>query len=101
MGVAYHSLELYTYTYRLQLALAPENAVATMSAVSVVESGDGTRTLTLTVREGETLTPSDLVVDGVDYSLYTWHTADSTAVTLGSLIETGIEENITLYAPLA
>ena len=95
------SLELYTYTYRLQLALAPENAVATMSAVSVVESGDGTRTLTLTVREGETLTPSDLVVDGVDYSLYTWHTADGTAVTLGSLIETGIEENITLYAPLA
>lgn len=95
------SLELYTYTHRLQLTLTPENAVATMSAVSVVESGDGTRTLTLTVREGETLTPSDLVVDGVDYSLYTWHTADGTAVTLGSLIETGIEENITLYAPLA
>ena len=122
-------MHLYTYTYKLELTLsaadaaaaqaarlmvdpantgileagiqtlmAADGGIATADASSVEISEDG-NTLTITIREGQPLSASDFVVNGVDYSLYTWtyQDANGNAQTLDipSLIDTGVTGNIT------
>lgn len=92
-------LHLYTYSYRLTLTMATESEASavssfflTASAVEIDVNGD---TLTLTLREGEKPTAADFVVDGVDYSLYTWTKEDGTPVEISDIIANGVTENIT------
>ena len=89
---------LYTYTYRIVLTLSPADAQAAIASYSMVDvetATDGTLTLTITAREGEKLSAADFVVDGVDYSLYTWTDEAGETVNIQALITNGVTENIT------
>lgn len=88
-------MELYTYTYQVQLTLSPQQAAMALSMVEVQDHPDGTMTLTITAREGQQLAASDFVIDGVDYSVYTWQTKDGEPVSIQNLIQNGLTENIT------
>lgn len=92
-------LEVYTYTYQLVLRLneAGQNAgglrwlMASAQAEAVSLDGD---TLTLTLREGHVFKASDFVINGVDYSLYTWRKADGSAFSLIELVGQTLDESI-------
>lgn len=88
-------MELYTYTYEVVLTLSPEQAAMALSMVEVQDHPDGRITLTITAREGQQLAASDFVIDGVDYSVYTWQTQDGATVSIQDLIQNGLTENIT------
>ena len=88
-------MELYTYTYEVVLMLSPEQAAMALSMVEVQDHPDGSITLTITAREGQQLAASDFVIDGVDYSVYTWQTQDGATVSIQDLIQNGLTENIT------
>ena len=88
-------MELYTYTYEVVLTLSPQQAAMALSMAEVQEHPDGTMTLTITAREGQQLAASDFVIDGVDYSVYTWQTQDGETVNIQNLIQNGLTENIT------
>lgn len=88
-------MELYTYTYEVVLTLSPQQAAMALSMAEVQEHPDGTITLTITAREGQQLAASDFVIDGVDYSVYTWQTNDGETVSIQNLIQNGLTENIT------
>lgn len=88
-------MELYTYTYEVVLKLSPEQAAMALSMVEVQNHPDGSITLTITAREGQQLAASDFVIDGVDYSVYTWQTNDGETVSIQDLIQNGLTENIT------
>lgn len=88
-------MELYTYTYQVQLTLSPQQAAMALSMAEVQEHPDGSITLTITAREGQQLAASDFVIDGVDYSVYTWQTNDGETVSIQNLIQNGLTENIT------
>lgn len=88
-------MELYTYTYQAQLTLSPQQAAMALSMVEVQDRPDGSITLTITAREGQQLAASDFVIDGVDYSVYTWQTKDGATVSIQDLIQNGLTENIT------
>lgn len=88
-------MELYTYTYEVVLKLSPEQAAMALSMAEVQEHTDGSITLTITAREGQRLAASDFVIDGVDYSVYTWQTNDGETVSIQDLIQNGLTENIT------
>lgn len=88
-------MELYTYTYEVVLKLSPEQAAMALSMVEVQDHSDGSITLTITAREGQQLAASDFVIDGVDYSVYTWQTKDGEPVSIQDLIQSGLTENIT------
>lgn len=88
-------MELYTYTYEVVLKLSPEQAAMALSMVEVQNHPDGSITLTITAREGQQLAASDFVIDGVDYSVYTWQTRDGATVSIQDLIQNGLTENIT------
>lgn len=88
-------MELYTYTYEVVLTLSPEQAAMALSMVEVQDHPDGRITLTITAREGQQLAASDFVIDGVDYSVYTWQTKDGATVSIQDLIQSGLTENIT------
>lgn len=95
-------MHLYTYSYKVELIVSEASTAQassfflTASAVEVDVSGD---TLTLTLREGETPTAADFVVNGVDYSLYTWTYTDannqSQTLVISDIITNGVTENIT------
>ena len=87
-------MELYTYTYQVQLTLSPQQAAMALSMAEVQEHPDGSITLTITAREGQQLAASDFVIDGVDYSVYTWQTQDGATVSIQNLIQSGLTENI-------
>lgn len=88
-------MELYTYTYEVVLKLSPEQAAMALSMVEVQDHPDGRITLTITAREGQQLAASDFVIDGVDYSVYTWQTQDGATLSIQDLIQNGLTENIT------
>lgn len=88
-------MELYTYTYEVVLMLSPEQAAMALSMVEVQDHPDGSITLTITAREGQQLAASDFVIDGVDYSVYTWQTQDGATLSIQDLIQNGLTENIT------
>ena len=88
-------MELYTYTYEVVLTLSPEQAAMALSMAEVQDHPDGRITLTITAREGQQLAASDFVIDGVDYSVYTWQTKDGEPVSIQDLIQNGLTENIT------
>ncbi len=88
-------MELYTYTYEVELKLSSEQAAMALSMVEVQNHPDGSITLTITAREGQLLAASDFVIDGVDYSVYTWQTNDGETVSIQDLIQNGLTENIT------
>ena len=88
-------MELYTYTYQVQLTLNPQQAAMALSMAEVQDHPDGSITLTITAREGQQLAASDFVIDGVDYSVYTWQTKDGEPVSIQNLIQNGLTENIT------
>lgn len=80
--------EIYTYTYCLTLNASAETAEATektrlslldilfpAASAEVNVSVSGT-TITITAREGDVISASDFVIDGVDYALYTWTYTD-------------------------
>lgn len=92
-------LHLYTYSYRVVLMLeAPQSTGLFARKVEI--SNDG-KTITLTLREGERPTAADFIVDGEDYTLYTW-TYDDNGTTktlnLADVIANGVTENITAVA---
>ena len=87
-------MELYTYTYEVVLTLSPQQAAMALSMVEVQNHPDGSITLTITAREGQQLAASDFVIDGVDYSVYTWQTRDGATVSIQNLIQNGLTENI-------
>lgn len=87
-------MELYTYTYQVQLTLSPQQAAMALSMAEVQDHPDGSITLTITAREGQQLAASDFVIDGVDYSVYTWQTKDGEPVSIQNLIQNGLTENI-------
>lgn len=92
--------ELHLYTYSYKVTLTMEEATAAQanfffvkaSAAEILVDGD---TLTLTLREGETPTITDFVVNGTDYSLYTWTESNGQEVQLDEILESGVTENIT------
>lgn len=89
-------LHLYTYSYQISLTLgsdATESTAALSMESRVTVEQDGT-TLTLTLREGEHPTYSDFVIDGVDYSLYTW-TANGETLDIGDIVANGVTGNVT------
>jgi len=88
-------MELYTYTYEVVLTLNPQQDAMALSMAEVQEHPDGSLTLTITAREGQQLAASDFVIDGVDYSVYTWQTNDGETVNIQNLIQNGLTENIT------
>lgn len=88
-------MELYTYTYEVVLTLSPQQAAMALSMAEVQDHPDGSITLTITAREGQQLAASDFVIDGVDYSVYTWQTQDGATVSIQNLIQNGLTENIT------
>ncbi|MBR5616856.1 MAG: LPXTG cell wall anchor domain-containing protein [Oscillospiraceae bacterium] len=92
-------LHLYTYSYRMVLMQEAPQA-ASFFARKVEVSNDG-KTITLTLREGEKPTAADFIVDGEDYTLYTW-TYDDNGTTktlnLADVIANGVTENITAVA---
>ncbi|HIR32116.1 MAG TPA: Cna B-type domain-containing protein [Candidatus Faecousia faecavium] len=87
-------MELYTYTYQVQLTLSPQQVAMALSMAEVQNHPDGSITLTITAREGQQLAASDFVIDGVDYSVYTWQTRDGAKVSIQNLIQNGLTENI-------
>lgn len=89
------NMELYTYTYEVVLRLSPEQAAMALSMVEVQDHPDGSITPTITAREDQQLAASDFVIDGVDYSVYTWQTQDGATVSIQNLIRNGLTENIT------
>lgn len=91
------SADFYTYTYHVVLILKPQDTAKAVakSSVNVDVGSDGTLTLTITAREGQRLAASDFVIDGVDYSVYTWQTNDGETVSIQDLIQSGLTENIT------
>lgn len=89
------NMEFDTYTYEVVLTLSPEQAAMALSMVEVQNHPDGSITLTITAREGQRLAASDFVIDGVDYSVYTWQTNDGETVSIQDLIQSGLTENIT------
>lgn len=91
------SADFYTYTYHVVLILKPQDTAKAVakSSVNVDVGSDGTLTLTITAREGQQLAASDFVIDGVDYSVYTWQTNDGETVSIQDLIQSGLTENIT------
>ena len=90
-------VDLYTFTYQITLQLSSATQTASLldylmpvANAEVEVSDDGTQ-LTITLREGETLKASDLIVtndDGsiTDYTLYSWTGADGSAYNLNDLI---------------
>lgn len=81
---------LFTYTYRIVLHLsAPQQML--LRSVQI----EGTDPLIITLREGETIKPTDLVHNGVDLTQYLWNTEDSQGVSLLSLLGAQISESIT------
>lgn len=102
-AVTNDELHLYTFSYSITLRQTADQAeqASTFSlqarTVEVEVGNDGT--LTLILREGEKPTAADFVVDGVDYSLYTWTYTDSNNTTqtlnISSLIANGATGNIT------
>lgn len=89
--------DIYTYTYQLKLSVGENSASlkdvlfpTAYAATTDVTGG----TLTLTAREGEKLKASDFVVNGVDYSLYTWTKSDNTTISASDLIANGLTGNI-------
>lgn len=89
-------LHLYTYSYQIQLTLGEQSAdepatQALDSRVAVDQSGT---TLTLTLREGEHPSYSDFVINGVDYSIYTW-TANGENVSISDIVTNGVTKDIT------
>lgn len=91
------SADFYTYTYHVVLILKPQDTAKAVakSSVNVDVGSDGSITLTITAREGQRLAASDFVIDGVDYSVYTWKTNDGETVSIQDLIQSGLTENIT------
>lgn len=91
------SADFYTYTYHVVLILNPQDTAKAVakSSVNVDVGSDGTLTLTITARDGQQLAASDFVIDGVDYSVYTWQTKDGATVSIQDLIQSGLTENIT------
>ena len=86
-------MELYTYTYQIVLTLNSADTEAAIASYALVE--DNGTTLTITAREGETLTADDFVVNDVDYSQYVWKDATGNTVDLQSLIGTPLTQNYT------
>lgn len=91
------SADFYTYTYHVVLILTPQDTAKAVakSSVNVDVGSDGTLTLTITARDGQQLAASDFVIDGVDYSVYTWQTKDGEPVSIQDLIQNGLTANIT------
>lgn len=92
-------LHLYTYSYQIQLTRGEQSAdeVSTLALDSRVAVKQDGNTLTLTLREGEHPSYSDFVVNGVDYSLYTW-TANGQPISISDIVTNGVTENITATA---
>lgn len=93
-------LHLYTYSYQIQLTLGEQSAdepatQALDSRVAVDQSGT---TLTLTLREGEHPSYSDFVINGVDYSIYTWTTEAGDSLSISDIVANGVTQDITATA---
>lgn len=93
-------LHLYTYSYQIQLTLGEQSAdepatQALDSRVAVDQSGT---TLTLTLREGEHPSYSDFVINGVDYSIYTWTTEAGDNLSISDIVANGVTQDITATA---
>ena len=95
-------LHLYTFHYAVTLTVEEETSRTSFleglfpvaSAVQVSQNGN---TLTLTLREGERPTAADFVVNGVDYSLYTWKFENET-LSISNIIANGVTKTITATA---
>lgn len=107
-------MDIYTYTYCLKLNLNAETEEGAETAslglldllfpsasaeVSVTASGN---TITITAREGNIISASDFVIDGVDYALYTWTYTDDNGATqslnLNALIDTPMAADLNVTA---
>lgn len=94
-------ISLYTYTYQIILTLNPNTAaeaegIMTLSLVETETNEDtGVITMTITAREGETLTEEQLTVNGTDLTQYAWTDSEGNPVDLQALTTTGVTESIT------
>lgn len=95
-------LELYTYSYRLVLVLnaAPDTASTSLLDALIPSAQAATITIEpngemicIDVRDGEKLKPSDLVINGVDYSMYTV-TVNGNPVKLSDYVGNALTKNI-------
>lgn len=97
-------LELYVYTYQIVLTIAQDTSAQTASnaildylfpkayaEINVAVQGN---TLTITGLEGDIIRPSDFVINGVDYTLYTF-TVDGNSVSVSSLIGQSLNGDLT------
>ena len=97
LNAAVTAAELHLYTFSYEIELSMSNALATKAkSVNVEVNGN---TLTLTLREGDKPYASDFVINGVDYTLYTWTDTDSGMnLDIREIIENGVTESITATA---
>lgn len=94
-------LHLYTFSYTVTLIQQEATSAALMVARINVSVSDDGNTLTLTLREGEKPTAADFIINGEDYTLYTWNYDDNGTVKtldLADIIANGVSENITAVA---
>ena len=104
-------MEIYTYTYRIILVRASteesadETTTASVtnfalpsagSSAYVLVSDDG-NTITIELAEGDTLSLSDFIINGVDYSVYSWMTQSGVTYTTSQLIAAVNNENGALH----
>ena len=75
-------MELFTYTYDAAFTLRTGASDA------------GTQIFKTTVREGHPLSASNLVMNGVDYSLCQWMDEDGDSLDIRELIQNGLTENV-------
>ena len=90
--------ELHLYTYSYRLVLKKEAAQTTGLFARLIQVSDDGNTVTLTLREGEKPAASDFIVNGEDYTLYTWTDENGDNVDLAEIIQNGATENITAVA---
>jgi len=107
-------MEFFTYTYRLSFSGNPAGAKSAGNAEGAKSAEkrfraralmqadgnaeEGNAAAVITGREGEPLSQSEFVIDGVDYSLYPWTYTDadgnSQELALAELMEAGLTENV-------
>lgn len=91
--------ELYTYSHELVLIYNQNAALMAMAkSVEVTPGENGAMTIRITAREGEALSLSDFIINGVDYSLYEWTYTDDQNQTqildIDELIVNGINDSV-------
>lgn len=95
-------IHLYTFSYSLTLSIEEESALSGLrnlfTVASAAEIQVNGNQLTLTLRQGDKPTAANFVINGVDYSLYTWtyqEGGQTKTLNISDIIANGVTENIT------